>query len=412
MIENFDKLLSGSLQLEEPWYIKGAEFREEEGAIHIYAGLREGTRLACPNCGKSTSRYGYEPQERVWRHADCLFYPCYVHCLMPRVLCKHCGVKQIHAPFERKNSRFTLMFEGYTMMLLADVPRRKASRLLRCDEKALASILTYWVGKAVDAQDLSEVKQIAIDETSFQKGHEYVTVSIDAEKRRFFDVQQGRKKCAVTAMKETLERRGGSAERIESVTSDMSASYPPAVKENFPGAAQIVDKFHVKQVFIKALDQIRKEEQREAGDKKTIFSYRKLFWVPAQKMTEKQQNRVKSLSKRYPKTGRAFRIVQTLDDFYAAETFTQASESFGKLYSWMRRSRLEPMKEAALTLKNHRTEILNYFHHRRTNAFCEGINSMIQAAKRKARGFHTFQGFASMIYLVAGKLELAVSTPF
>ena len=69
------------------------------------------------------------------------------------------------------------------------------------------------------------------------------------------------------------------------------------------------------------------------------------------------------------------------------------------------------MKDAAETLMNHERQILNYFHDRLTNAVCEGINSMIQAAKRKAR-FNTYEGFAAMIYLIAGKLELAVPAPF
>ena len=66
---------------------------------------------------------------------------CYVHCKRPRVLCDKCGTMQISAPFERKNSRFPLLFEGYAMLLLQDVPRAGASRLLRCDEKSLAAIL-------------------------------------------------------------------------------------------------------------------------------------------------------------------------------------------------------------------------------------------------------------------------------
>ena len=70
------------------------------------------------------------------------------------------------------------------------------------------------------------------------------------------------------------------------------------------------------------------------------------------------------------------------------------------------------MKDAALTLRNHGKEILNYFHTRLTNAICEGINAMIQAAKRKARGFHTFEGYAAMIYLAAGKLKLATPVLF
>lgn len=70
------------------------------------------------------------------------------------------------------------------------------------------------------------------------------------------------------------------------------------------------------------------------------------------------------------------------------------------------------MKKAAKTLKNHKEKIVLYFEYRYTNAICEGINSMIQAAKRKARGFHTFESYATMIYLIAGKLQLACPTPF
>ena len=412
MVENFDKMLAGSLRPEDPWYIIGAEFNEEEPAIHIHVGVDKTAALCCPVCGASTKRYGYEPKERVWRHADCLFYPCYVHCKRPRVLCDKCGTVQVNAPFERKNSRFTLLFEGYAMLLLQDVPRARASRLLRCDEKSLAAILTYWVHDAVNRMDLSDICSIAMYETSFRRGHKYVTVAIDAVRRRVFDVEPGRDKTAVKNVGEKLERNGGNTKSVNSVTSDMSASYLSAVREVFPNAKQTIDKFHVKQVLLKALDAVRKDEQKESGRKKELFLCRKLFMVPQGRMTDKQRTMVTELSKQYKKTGRAFRIVKSLDDFYASTSMVEAQARLDKLCSWMRRCRLKPMKDAALTLRNHGKEILNYFHTRLTNAICEGINAMIQAAKRKARGFHTFEGYAAMIYLVAGKLELATPVLF
>ena len=406
MVENFDKMLAGSLRLEDPWYIIGAEFNEEEPAIHIHVGVDKTAALCCPVCGAPTKRYGYEPKERIWRHADCLFYPCYVHCKRPRVLCDKCGTVQVNAPFERKNSRFTLLFEGYAMLLLQDVPRARASRLLRCDEKSLAAILTYWVHDAVNRMDLSDTCSIAMDETSFRRGHKYVTVAVDAVKRRVFDDEPGRDKTAVKNVGEKLERNGGNTKSVNSVTSDMSASYLSAVREVFPNAKQTIDKFHVKQVLLKALDAVRKDEQKESGRKKELFLRRKLFMVSQGRMTDKQRTMVAELSKQYKKTGRAFRIVRSLDDFYASTSMVEAQERLDKLCSWMRRCRMKPMKDAALTLRNHSKEILNYFHTRLTNAICEGINAMIQAAKRKARGFHTFEGYAAMIYLVAGKLKL------
>ena len=412
MVENFDKMLAGSLRLEDPWYIIGAEFNEEEPAIHIHVGVDKTAALCCPVCGAPTKRYGYEPKERIWRHADCLFYPCYVHCKRPRVLCDKCGAVQVNAPFERKNSRFTLLFEGYAMLLLQDVPRARASRLLRCDEKSLAAILTYWVHDAVNRMDLSDTCSIAMDETSFRRGHKYVTVAIDADKRRVFDVEPGRDKTAVKNVGEKLERNGGNTRSVYSVTSDMSARYLSAVREVFPNAKQTIDKFHVKQVLLKALDTVRKDEQKESGRKKELFVCRKLFMVPQGRMTDKQRTMVTELSKQYKKTGRAFRIVRSLDDFYASTSMVEAQERLDKLCSWMRRCRLKPMKDVALTLRNHSKEIRNYFHTRLTNAICEGINAMIQAAKRKARGFHTFEGYAAMIYLVAGKLKLATPVLF
>ena len=266
--------------------------------------------------------------------------------------------------------------------------------------------------QAVEKLDLSDVTRLAIDETSFKRGHAYVTVTIDALKRRVFDVQPGRKKEAVVRMREKLERQGGLARNILAVTSDMSASYLPGVKENFPNAEQIIDKFHVKQILTKALDEVRKQEQKETDNRKKLFQHRYFFLTPQRRMTDDQLAKLTALSKCFPKTGRAFRIVQALDAFYACNSVHEAEKRFKQLYSWMRRSRLLPMKDAALTLLHHKKDILNYFHDRLTNAISEGLNSIIQAAKRKARGFNTYEGFEAMIYLVAGKLDLAIASPF
>ena len=97
----------------------------------------------------------------------------------------------------------------------------------------------------------------------------------------------------------------------------------------------------------------------------------------------------------------------TLQDIYeSCKTKEEAEPLLKKLVSWMRRSRLEPMKSFADLLKNHWDEILNYFDNRYTNAILEGMNSIIQNIKCRARGFRNDEYFKTMIYLVCGKLDM------
>lgn len=412
MIEHFNEMMAGSLRLEEPWFVESAKFDAENQRVDIYVAVRPEAEFLCPECGGKTSRYGYEPNERLWRHADCMFYPTYVHCRRPRVICPKCGVKQTSAPFERKNSRHTMYFEGYAMMLLANMPRAAAARALRCDEKTMASIVSYWVNKANDKRSLKDLAKLALDETSFRRGHDYVTLMINAEERCVIDVEEGRDKETVANFCKKLVEKGGDPANITAVTSDMSKSFCPAIEENFPNASHVIDKFHVKQIVTTAMEEVRKLEQKETDEKKSLFQSRRLFMVPKSKLTEEQSANLFALSKRFPKTGKAYRIVAALDEFYHSATPEIAADAFDRLYSWMRRCRLEPMKDAALSLLRHKDKILAYFSNRLTNAICEGINSLVQAAKRKARGYRTLQGYIAMIYLIAGKLKLEVPNPF
>ena len=407
-ISGLTELFSQSIGIAEPWYIRSIETQGAE--VHVYVDIRNGNLLPCPECGKMCQRSGYEKTERVWRHGDVMFYPCYVHCRRPRIKCDKDKTKVVEAPWARKSSRFTLMFEGYAMLILGDMPILKASKLLRCNEKSLVRIMRYWVNKAVREDDLSSVQSLSIDETSFKRGQSYVTVIIDAAKRRVIDVEPGRKEETVIDFSYKLEEKGGDCENIVFASSDMSRAYRSGIQFCFPKAKHTIDKFHVKKLMIDAMDEVRRGEQQEQKSK-LLHLGRRVLMIPEAKQNEEQKKRVSEISKQYPKTGRAYRMVQSIDIVYASKNMEEAEQNLNQLYRWLRKSRLYPMKRVALTLKDYRTEILNIFLSKLTNAICEGINSMIQAAKRKARGYHTFESFSSMIYLIAAKLQLAYPNP-
>ncbi|MEG0995538.1 MAG: transposase, partial [Clostridia bacterium] len=162
--------------------------------------------------------------------------------------------------------------------------------------------------------------------------------------------------------------------------------------------------FHVKKLMLEAMNEVRIAEQGKQAKLRSMG--KKLLMIPLTRMTAQQILKKDELSKRYPKTGRAFRMIEAFDDFYGCVSMKEAEEAFHKLYRWLRRSRLEPMKQVALTLMAYKESILSYFLARLTNAIAEGLNSLIQAAKRKARGFGTYEGYRCRIFLQVGKLHL------
>lgn len=402
---NYEEMFAQSIGLSDPWKIERAEYNEEKREVHIYVTARKTAKYPCPKCGKMCERYDNEEDERVWRHGDVVFFPCYIHCRRPRIKCG----KEVHvvtAPWARVGSRYTLLFESYAMLLVEAMTVNQARKLLRISHTSLTRILRYWVKKAVDEMDLSKVRSICVDETSFKKGQSYVTVICDAKARKVIDIEEGRDAQAVVNFSYKLEEKGGDCEKIRVFVSDMSSAYEGAKETCFPEAIQVIDKFHVKKKMLEAMDEVRKEEQGKKMSR-SRKSGKKLLMIPETRQTDQQKEKVAELSKKYPKTGRAFRMVQVLDEMYRCEKIEEAEVVFKRLISWLRRSRLEPMKKVAKTLKEHKQTILAYFYHRVTNAIAEGINSLIQAAKRKARGFRTFIGYECMIYLVVGKLKFS-----
>ncbi|GHU85322.1 hypothetical protein FACS1894198_3000 [Clostridia bacterium] len=298
-----------------------------------------------------------------------------------------------------------MLFEAYAMLLAQKLPIEQARKFLRISHTSLSAIVRHYVDKNVAADDLSSVSAICVDETSLKRGQSYVTVVGDSVNRRVIDVENGRGAEQVVEFSLKLEEKGGNCNKIMCATSDMSSAYLSAIQACFPKATRIIDKFHVSKLMRQAMNKVRHEEQGKLSKRKKAG--RKLLMLPENNMTEEQRARANEICKQYPHTGRAFRMVQAFDTFYRSRDLNEAQEQFGKLISWLKRSRLKPMKHVAKTLVMHKDAILAYFLTRLTNAMAEGMNSLIQAGKRKARGFKTFKGYSTMIYLTCSKINFA-----
>ena len=200
----------------------------------------------------------------------------------------------------------------------------------------------------------------------------------------------------------------GDPDRVRLVTCDMSLGFAKGIRERLPNAARIIDKFHVIKHANEAVDKVRKQEARGNA----LLKRTKYLWLRNESnLTGLQLETKRSLQRQRLKTGRACQMRETLQDIYdTSADRAEAETALKRLCSWMTRSRLEPMKEFARQIRRHWRDILAYFDHPYTNAILEGLNSVIQNVKTRARGFKNMGYFSTMIYLTCGKLDLSTVT--
>ncbi len=223
-----------------------------------------------------------------------------------------------------------------------------------------------------------------------QKGHDYVTLFVDLKERRTTFVAKGKGHETVDAFAEDLNIHNGSPDQISDVSCDMSPAFIKGVRETLPSAKITFDKFHILKLINKAVDQVRREE---AVTQPLLKKTRYIFLKNERNLTKSQRETLEELqlSKLRIKSVRALRIRESFQDIYQAETEDAFSLLLNKWYFWATHSRLEPIIKVAKTIKTHWDGILEWKRSHINNGILEGFNSIIQAAKAKARGFSTFK---------------------
>ena len=395
-----------ALGLMPPWLVDNCRFDTKKKRLDIYIDFSRGGEFPCPECGRMNCK-AYDTEDKVWRHLNFFEHVTYLHARTPRVQCQECGVKQVPVPWAREGSGFTLLFEAFIMTMAKEMPINAIARLVGEHDTKIWRILRHYVEKARSEQDYSEVKKVGMDETSSRRGHNYITVFVDMDKSKVLFATPGKDATTLTAFKEDLQAHGGRPENIKQACCDMSPAFIRGIEDTFEGSTITFDKFHIVKVINEALDEVRRQEQKDRPVlKKTRFAWLK----NPPNLTVKQQTLIETLNvkKLNLKTAKAYQIKLTFQDLY--DQPKEEAEAFLKRwYFWVTHSRLKPMIEAARTIKRHWNGVLGWFESGLTNGILEGINSLIQAAKAKARGYRSNRNFITIVYLIAGKLNLCVT---
>jgi transposase len=400
------ELLQAALGLGTPWAVSGSRFDALARRLDIDITFAKGARFACPCC-EATGCPVHDTEQKSWRHLSFFQHEAYLNARVPRIRCEVCGVKRVNVPWAREGSGFTLLFEAMLMPLLRSTPVAEVARHVGEHDTRLWRVLHHYVDEARARDDHSAVSRAAFDETSARRGHDYVSLFVDLDGPRVLFVANGKDAATVGAFADDLKAHGGDPARIEEVCMDMSAAFIAGAAAHLPQAEITFDRFHIVKIINEGVDEVRREEQKSRPELKQS----RYVWLKNETNLSSGQRELRdSLANSNLKTARAYQIRLTFQEFYQQPTRKDAEVFLKKWYFWATHSRLPPMIEAARTVKRHWNGILRWHDSKIANGILEGINSLVQAAKAKARGYRSSRNLHAMIYLIAGKLELALPT--
>lgn len=403
------ELFEKALGIEEPWYVKSLQFDPDakrldisidfhKGAAFTYVDLESGIEYA--------NVKAYDTTQKEWRHLNFFEHECYLHARVPRIRLSDGKVRTVKTPWEGLSKGFTLLFEALLIQLASSMPVHSVSKLVGVHDDKLWDMLYRYIEQTRMKEDFSDIETIGMDETSQRKGHNYITLFVDMQQRRTIYVTEGKSAQTLHDFKADFEAHQGKAEQIKQASCDMSPAFIKGVEETLPNAKITFDKFHILKLINEAVDEVRKEEYKL----QPLLKGTKYLWLKnSDNLTPKQQETLQalSLSRLNLKTFRALRIREAFQGIYEASTRETFEVLLKKWYFWATHSRLAPIKKVARTIKNHWDGITAWFESRITNGILEGLNSLIQAAKAKARGYRTFRNYSIMVYLLTGKLDFS-----
>lgn len=366
--------------------------QKEKDEIFIQAEPVEYTQ-PCPICSSvQTIRRGVAYKRKI-RHLSAFGRRVFLHLPAIRLSCGECHssfVWQYECVSPKK--RYTKSFEasllghvvGSTVTHTAKVTVTPATTVERVFkswmEKESCRIQTDCIQKAQNSQQLI----LGIDDFAIRKGHTYNTGLHDLRGSTFLDVISGR----------TLEELRSHYQfhpelatlQPKAVVMDLAKGYHAFIKEVYPTAIRIADRFHVNRYIMEALQLVRKQVQ------KTLSPFARMQLKQNHRLLGKRYDQLSSQEKqglkvllRYSKTLRdVYKWKEAWIEWYdCSSTYTHAQQGFTRCLDQGKRIHHVAVQDCLKTLMNWREEICNYHRFRFTNAAVEGKNNKIKALQRR-----------------------------
>lgn len=394
------------LGLSEPWTVSSVELDRSAGSVLVKVEPRPDAVFSCPTCGTPTP--GYDSRTRRWRHLDTCQYTTILEASVPRLSCPEHGVVTMAVPWAEPGSGFTSLFEALVIDWLHEASIQAVARQLRVSWSSIDRIMARAVARGMARRGAVSPQRLCVDETSFQKRHEYVTVVTDPDAGHVLHVADDRKTESLERFYAGLDAAQKAA--IRGVSMDMWPAFITATRRHLPDADSKIgfDKFHVAKLLGEAVDKVRRQEHKAlSADGIGVLKGSKYTWLTnPDNMTDAQHARFTVLRHSTLKTARAWAIKDMAMQLWGYRSRAWAEKAWLRWLSWAQRCRLAPLKRVAKTIKRQLWGVLNAIVLGLHNGHAESMNSRIQRLKHRACGFRNRERFRNAIYFHLGGLKL------
>jgi transposase len=382
--------------------VKGARPR-----LVVAIRARRGSRPACSKCGRRGPHYDRLPVRHfqfvpLWGLLVFFAYS------MRRVKCRNCGVTVEAVPWADGKSPITTTYAWFLARWAKRLSWKEVASAFRTNWDTVFRAVEFAVRWGLQHRDLTGIRAIGVDEVLWHRGHKYLTVvyQIDEHCRRLLWVGRDR-------TTETLERFfnefGPRARWLRYVCSDMWRPYLDVLARRAKQAVHVLDRYHIVAKANKAIDEVRASEARrmkQDGFEPILKHSRWCLLKRTENLTDTQRSKLTDLLRYNLRTVRAYLLKEDLQLLWDQSSTEQAYRFLKGWITQAMRSRIEPMKKVARTLRNHQALILNWFRAsgRLSSAAVEGLNNKLKLIVRRAYGLRTFKATEVALYHSMGAL--------
>mgnify|MGYP002624639065 CR=1 FL=1 len=400
--------------------IKSIKIDKLKNIVTVSLEPTKGQKYLCPICGKKAKYYDKGKGIRHWRALDLGSMQVLIEGEAPRVNCKKHGVHTAKVPWARHQSTFTLDFENTVTWLSLHCSRKTVAEFMRISWNTVGPIISRCKKDADSHPEhrFNNLKRIGIDETSFKKGHKYLTVIVDHDKNSVIWVHEKHGKEVLKQFLEELtpEQRAG----IECYSADGARWISETMTEYCPNAQRCLDSYHLVEWVNAALDEVRTEawhkakEEEEANTKKkpgrpkkgeekdktaqAIKGSATALGKAPEHLTETQKAKIDFIARTDRKLYRAYCLKEMIRTLIKLP----ANEIDKALKSWLWKashSRIPAIYELQKKIRRHINAILNTAKYKLSNARIEAMNNKIKLTIRMAYGFRNIENLKDMIML-------------